>query len=62
MLDEIQLIWDNVFTFGKRDHETYDMALKMQKYFDDLLNDLLPEYYHKINRVQYFRQFENNKQ
>jgi len=29
----------------------------MQKYFDDLLNDHLPEYYEKINRVIYFKQF-----
>jgi len=33
----------------------------MQKYFDDVLNDFLPEYYQKVNRVAYFKQFENNK-
>ncbi len=41
-LDEIQLIWDNVFMYGKREHETFDTGIKMQKYFDELLRDLMP--------------------
>lgn len=34
------------------------MALKMVKHFDELIKDHLPEYYDKINRVAYFKQFE----
>lgn len=57
VLDEIQLIWDNVFLYGKREHETFDLAIRMQKYFDELLRDFLPEYYEKVNRALYFKQF-----
>ena len=61
VLDEIQLVWENVFLYGKKDHESYDMAFIMQKNFDQLLNDFLPEYYEKINRVAYLEQFEPKK-
>lgn len=58
VLDEIELIWDNVFAYGKKEHESYEMGLKMVKHFDELIKDHLPEYYDKINRVAYFKQFE----
>ena len=61
ILDEIQMIWDNVFLYGKKEHEAFDLAIKMQMYFDNLLNDFLPEYYKKINRALYFKQFEQIK-
>lgn len=51
-------MWENVFVYGKKDHESFDLAIKMQKNFDQLLNDFLPEYYKKVDRVAYFKQFE----
>jgi hypothetical protein len=55
------MIWDNVFLYGKKEHESFDLAIKMQKHFDQLVSDFLPEYYEKINRVLYFKQFEQTK-
>jgi hypothetical protein len=38
VLDDLELVFDNVFMYNKREHETFDLAIRMLRHFDDLVN------------------------